>query len=74
MLKFHLIADMGSPEQQLATASQQINKRDARLDASGNNRSTDIKIEDFDIAFGERWVPSMFTFYMVKAQEVVTKV
>lgn len=43
-----------SPE--LASASQQINKRDARLDASGNNRSTDIKIENFDIAFGDRWV------------------
>ena len=40
---------------ELASASQQINKRDARLDASGNNRSTDIKIEDFDIAFGERY-------------------
>ncbi|XP_076451873.1 ATP-binding cassette sub-family F member 3-like [Babylonia areolata] len=39
---------------ELATASQVINKRDARLDASGNNRSTDIKIEDFDIAFGEK--------------------
>ena len=41
-------------EDQLATASQQFNKRDQKLDASGNNRSTDIRIEDFDIAFGER--------------------
>lgn len=50
---------------QLATASQQINKRDARLDASGNNRSTDIKIEDFDIAFGERVLLQGATIHLV---------
>ncbi|XP_025083351.1 LOW QUALITY PROTEIN: ATP-binding cassette sub-family F member 3-like [Pomacea canaliculata] len=40
--------------QELASASQQINKRDARLDASGTSRSLDIKIENFDIAFGDK--------------------
>ncbi|XP_050412288.1 ATP-binding cassette sub-family F member 3 isoform X1 [Patella vulgata] len=39
---------------ELASASQQINRRDAKMDASGTNRSLDIKIENFDIAFGER--------------------
>ena len=37
------------------TASQQINRRDNKFDNSGANRSYDIKIEDFDIAFGDRW-------------------
>ncbi|XP_046559186.1 ATP-binding cassette sub-family F member 3-like [Haliotis rubra] len=37
-----------------ASASQQINRKDAKLDASGTNRSYDIRIENFDIAFGER--------------------
>ncbi|XP_060605726.1 ATP-binding cassette sub-family F member 3-like [Ruditapes philippinarum] len=36
------------------TASQQFNKRDMKFDASGANRSYDIKIENFDIAFGDR--------------------
>ncbi|KAL4220972.1 ATP-binding cassette sub- F member 3 [Mactra antiquata] len=36
------------------TASQQINRKDMKLDQSGVNRSYDIKIENFDIAFGER--------------------
>ena len=49
---------------ELPSASQVINKRDARLDASGNNRSTDIKIEDFDIAFGERWDMLLSAAYM----------
>nr|KAG5692451.1 hypothetical protein BaRGS_010161 [Batillaria attramentaria] len=50
---------------ELATASQQISKRDARLDASGNNRSTDIKIEDFDIAFGDRSLLLGATIHLV---------
>ncbi|XP_070207876.1 ATP-binding cassette sub-family F member 3-like isoform X2 [Littorina saxatilis] len=55
----------GVPMGELATASQQINKRDARLDASGNNRSTDIKIEDFDIAFGERTLLQSASIHLV---------
>lgn len=53
----------GAPE--LATASQLISKRDARLDASGNNRSTDIKIEDFDIAFGDRTLLTGASIHLV---------
>ncbi|KAH3828800.1 ATP-binding cassette sub-family F member 3-like [Dreissena polymorpha] len=36
------------------TASQQINRRDQKLESSGTNKSYDIKIENFDIAFGDR--------------------
>ena len=37
-----------------ATATQVINKKDARAEASGNNNSKDIRIENFDISFGEK--------------------
>ncbi|KAL1462188.1 hypothetical protein WDU94_014048 [Cyamophila willieti] len=37
-----------------ATASQVTSKKDAKLEAKGNNRTTDIRIENFDIAYGER--------------------
>ena len=36
------------------TASQQMNRKDTKFDASGANRSYDIKIDDFDIAFGDK--------------------
>ncbi|XP_033764242.1 ATP-binding cassette sub-family F member 3-like [Pecten maximus] len=37
-----------------ASASQQFNRKDVKFDASGANRSYDIKIDNFDIAFGEK--------------------
>ncbi|MEQ2165678.1 hypothetical protein GOODEAATRI_019607, partial [Goodea atripinnis] len=37
-----------------ASASQASNKKDSRADQSGKNRSYDIRIENFDISFGER--------------------
>lgn len=40
--------------QEMASASQQLNRKDTKFDASGTNRSYDIKIEDFDISYGER--------------------
>ncbi|KAK3105053.1 hypothetical protein FSP39_016220 [Pinctada imbricata] len=40
--------------QEEATASQQFNRKDTKMEAAGTNRSYDIKIENFDIAFGER--------------------
>ena len=45
-----------------ATASQAINKRESKLDASGKNKTYDVRLENFDLAFGERWV--VFTFYL----------
>ncbi|XP_031574330.1 ATP-binding cassette sub-family F member 3-like [Actinia tenebrosa] len=37
-----------------ATASQSGNRREAKMEASGTNKSRDIRIENFDLAFGER--------------------
>lgn len=37
-----------------ATASQVISKKDTRAEASGNNNTKDIRIENFDIAYGEK--------------------
>ncbi|XP_051557107.1 ATP-binding cassette sub-family F member 3-like isoform X1 [Myxocyprinus asiaticus] len=37
-----------------ASASQASSKKDSRVDSSGKNRSYDIRIENFDVSFGER--------------------
>ncbi len=37
-----------------ASASQQSNRKEAKMEAVGANRSSDIRISDFDIAFGEK--------------------
>ncbi|XP_050434741.1 ATP-binding cassette sub-family F member 3 [Adelges cooleyi] len=37
-----------------ATASQVTSKKEAKLEAKGNNRAQDIKIENFDVAYGDR--------------------
>ncbi|XP_072318107.1 ATP-binding cassette sub-family F member 3 [Eucyclogobius newberryi] len=37
-----------------ASASQSSSKKDSRVDLSGKNRSYDIRIENFDVSFGER--------------------
>ncbi|XP_075932541.1 ATP-binding cassette sub-family F member 3 [Anarhichas minor] len=37
-----------------ASASQASSKKDNKVDQSGKNRSYDIRIENFDVAFGER--------------------
>ncbi|XP_068150002.1 ATP-binding cassette sub-family F member 3 [Drosophila tropicalis] len=39
---------------QTATASQVTNKKNTKMDQKGLNRSMDIKIENFDLAFGEK--------------------
>ena len=39
---------------QQATASQVINKKDSQMDAKGTNRSMDIRIENFDVSFGNK--------------------
>ena len=36
-----------------ATATQVISRKDARAEASGNNNTKDIKIEEFSISFGD---------------------
>ncbi|KAL2096222.1 hypothetical protein ACEWY4_008370 [Coilia grayii] len=37
-----------------ASASQASSKKDSRVDVTGKNRSYDIRIENFDVSFGER--------------------
>ncbi|XP_023224531.1 ATP-binding cassette sub-family F member 3-like isoform X2 [Centruroides sculpturatus] len=37
-----------------ATAVQAMSKKDNKLEAKGNNRSKDIKISNFDVAFGDK--------------------
>ncbi|XP_057190784.1 ATP-binding cassette sub-family F member 3 isoform X1 [Triplophysa rosa] len=37
-----------------ASASQASSKKESRADSSGKNRSYDIRIENFDVSFGER--------------------
>lgn len=39
---------------QTATASQVFNKKDSKMESKGINRSMDIRIENFDLAFGEK--------------------
>lgn len=39
-----------------ATASQVTSKKEAKLEAKGNNRAQDIRIENFDVAYGDRYV------------------
>eukprot|EP00106_Octopus_bimaculoides_P021982 XP_014789424.1 PREDICTED: ATP-binding cassette sub-family F member 3-like [Octopus bimaculoides] len=39
---------------ELASASQQLNRRDTKMDAAGSNKSYDIRIENFDVSYGEK--------------------
>lgn len=42
------------PVLQEASASQVISKKDNKLESKGNNRSMDIRIENFDVSFGDK--------------------
>ncbi|XP_071805668.1 ATP-binding cassette sub-family F member 3-like [Asterias amurensis] len=37
-----------------ASASQAVNRKEQKMDESGNSRATDIRIENFDVAFGDK--------------------
>lgn len=37
-----------------ASASQAASKKETRLETSGKNKSYDVRIENFDVSFGER--------------------
>lgn len=45
-----------------ATASQVTSKKEAKLEAKGNNRAQDIRIDNFDIAYGDRLVTNIDYF------------
>ncbi|XP_046390041.1 ATP-binding cassette sub-family F member 3 [Ischnura elegans] len=42
------------PKLESATASQVLNKKETKMEAKGTNRSQDIRIENFDVAYGDR--------------------
>lgn len=45
---------VAAPKLQTATASQVTSKKESKLEAKGNNRTQDIRIENFDVAYGDR--------------------
>lgn len=45
---------VSAPVLQSASASQVMSKKDAKMEAKGQSRSMDIRIENFDVAFGDK--------------------
>lgn len=45
---------IAAPVLQTASASQVLSKKDTKIEAKGVSRSMDIRIENFDIAFGDK--------------------
>lgn len=45
---------IAAPVLQTASASQVLSKKDTKMDAKGQSRSMDIRIENFDVAFGDK--------------------
>lgn len=43
-----------APQLQTATASQVVSKKDNQMESKGNNRSMDIRIENFDVSYGNK--------------------
>ncbi|KAF4532368.1 hypothetical protein B566_EDAN003672 [Ephemera danica] len=39
---------------EIATVSQVINKKESKMESKGTNRAQDIRIENFDVAYGDR--------------------
>ncbi|NXS77968.1 ABCF3 protein, partial [Erpornis zantholeuca] len=44
----------GPPVLEEASASQASSKKETRMESSGKNKSYDVRIENFDVSFGER--------------------
>lgn len=45
---------VAAPQLQTASASQVVSKKDNQMEAKGNNRSMDIRIENFDVSYGNK--------------------
>lgn len=45
----------GPVKLETASASQVTSRKDAKMEAKGSNRTQDIRIENFDVAFGDRY-------------------
>ena len=39
-----------------ASASQSSSKRESKLESSGSNKSRDVRIENFDLSYADRYV------------------
>lgn len=48
------VKTVAAPKLQTATASQVTSKKESKLEAKGTNRTQDIRIENFDVAYGDR--------------------
>ncbi|XP_018564615.1 ATP-binding cassette sub-family F member 3 [Anoplophora glabripennis] len=48
------VKTVAPPKLQTATASQVTSKKESKLESKGNNRTQDIRIENFDVAYGDR--------------------
>lgn len=48
-----------------ATASQVTSKKEAKLEAKGNNRAQDIRIENFDVAYGDRYIKYFYKYLFI---------
>uniref|UniRef100_A0A669PVA6 ATP binding cassette subfamily F member 3 n=1 Tax=Phasianus colchicus TaxID=9054 RepID=A0A669PVA6_PHACC len=48
------VKSSGPPVLEEATASQAASKKETRMESSGKNKSYDVRIENFDVSFGER--------------------
>ncbi|CAH1406468.1 unnamed protein product [Nezara viridula] len=57
------------PKMQSATASQVTNKKEMKMEAKGVNRAQDIRIENFDVAYGDRSVYRLIS--AVKQQTIL---
>jgi ATP-binding cassette, subfamily F, member 3 len=42
------------PKLESATASQVLSKKENKMESKGTNRATDVRIENFDIAYGDK--------------------
>jgi len=43
-----------APKLESATASQVLSKKENKMESKGTNRATDVRIENFDIAYGDK--------------------
>ena len=45
------------------SASQQVNRKDQRLEASGLSKSYDIHVQNFDVSYGDKYVHLLYCIY-----------
>lgn len=53
---------MSAVRPESATASQVTSKKESKMEDKGNNRAQDIRIENFDVAYGNRCVQGCVVF------------